>query len=72
MITMLAQYRYEIKVAGDPRSSDVHYLLVVLFLGVYTLLPGIFLVSAAISAIPISRCHMAVNIVAREQGYKDM
>ena len=26
VITMLAQYRYEIKVAGDPRSSDVHYI----------------------------------------------
>ena len=48
------------------------YLLIVLFLGVYTLLKGIFLLSAGISATPISRRHMAMNIVAREQGYKDM
>lgn len=26
VITMLAQYRYEIKVADDPRSNDVHYV----------------------------------------------
>ena len=33
---------------------------------------GPFFLSAGISATPISRRHMAMNIVAREQGYKDM
>ena len=41
-------------------------------LGVYTHQKGIFFLLAGISAIPIPRRHMAVNIVAREQGYKDM
>ena len=48
------------------------YLLVLFNAGVYTHQKGIFLVSTGISAIPIHRRHMVVNIVAREQGYKDM
>ena len=53
-------------------NNDGRYLLVVFNLGVYTHQKGIFFLLAGISAIPIPRRHMAVNIVAREQGYKDM
>ena len=48
------------------------YLLIVFFEGGDTHLQGYLRVLAGISPIPIPRRHMAMNIVAREQGYKDM
>ena len=51
-------------------SLIILYLLLLFFCG-YQKEKGYLFLSTGIS-IPIPRRHMVVNIVAREQGYKDM